>query len=181
MAELGCSGNWTSPHGFGAVIPRHDEGDHLSDHAQLIRQFKEFLGDKGLKFTRQRRVIAEIFFRDGEGHRTLNELLAHAQDEYASMGYATVYRTMKLMTESGVALEHRFADTGQTRYEPNLEGDHHDHIICVTCGRIVEFEDHAIEERQEAVAKHYGFAVRKHRHEIYGECTTPSCEYRPAE
>ncbi|MEZ4323456.1 MAG: Fur family transcriptional regulator [Myxococcota bacterium] len=150
----------------------------MTETARLKERFKEFLNHEGLKFTRQRRVISEVFFREGEGHRSLNELLSEAQQEFAAIGYATVYRTMKLMTDSGVALEHKFADTGLTLYEPNLEGDHHDHIICLTCGRIVEFEDERIEERQEAVAKAHGFEVRKHRHEIYGDCVKVDCEYR---
>ena len=152
----------------------------MSEHSRLKDRFKDFLTTEGLKFTRQRRVIADVFFRESQGHRSLNELLEDAQSEVSSIGYATVYRTMKLMTDSGVALEHKFADTGLTLYEPNLEGDHHDHIICLTCGRIVEFEDEAIEDRQEVVAKTHGFEVRKHRHEIYGDCITPDCEHRPA-
>ncbi len=149
----------------------------MSETAHLKDRFREFLSTEGLKYTRQRKVIADVFFREGEGHRSLNDLLAMAQEEYSSIGYATVYRTMKLMTDSGVALEHKFADTGLTLYEPNLEGDHHDHIICTRCGRIVEFEDEAIEHRQEAVAEEHGFAVRHHRHEIYGECLTVDCKY----
>jgi Fur family ferric uptake transcriptional regulator len=152
----------------------------VSDFSRLMDRFKEHLKDQGLKYTRQRRVIAHVFFRDVEGHQSLNDLLAAAQVEQSSIGYATIYRTMKLMTECGVALEHRFADTGQTLYEPNLEGDHHDHIICLTCGRIVEFEDERIEVLQDAVARAHGFDVRKHRHEIYGDCVTVDCAYRPA-
>ena len=149
----------------------------MSDTQQLKDRFREFLTSEGLKYTRQRRVISDVFFKEGEGHRSLNDLLAVAQREHSSIGYATVYRTMKLMTDSGVALEHRFADTGLTLYEPNLEDDHHDHIICNQCGRIVEFEDEVIEERQESIAKAMGFAVRDHRLEIYGDCQTPNCEY----
>lgn len=142
-------------------------------------RFKSYLESQGLKFTSQRKVIAEVFFKNAEGHASLNELLATSQATKKSIGYATVYRTMKLMTESGVALEHKFADTDQSLYEPNIEGDHHDHIICLTCGRIVEFEDDAIEVRQEMVAKSRGFEVRHHRHEIYADCITPNCEHRP--
>jgi Fur family ferric uptake transcriptional regulator len=149
----------------------------VSETTQLKDRFREFLTSEGLKYTRQRRVIADVFFQEGEGHRSLNDLLAKAQQQQSSIGYATVYRTMKLMTDSGVALEHKFADTGLTLYEPNLEDDHHDHIICSQCGRIVEFEDDVIEHRQEAIAKNMGFAVRDHRLEIYGDCLTTDCEY----
>lgn len=152
----------------------------MSDFSRLMERFRSHLDDQGLKYTRQRQAIAQVFFRDVEGHQSLNDLLAAAQALQPSIGYATVYRTMKLMAESGVALEHRFVDTGQTLYEPNLEGDHHDHIICLTCGRIVEFESDEIEVLQDAIAKQYGFEVRKHRHEIYGDCVTPGCAHRPA-
>lgn len=151
----------------------------MSDFTRLMERFKDHLREQGLKYTTQRRAIAQVFFRDVEGHQSLNDLLASAQAVQPSIGYATIYRTMKLMSECGVALEHRFADTGLTLYEPNLEGDHHDHIICLTCGRIVEFEDDRIEILQDEVAKRHGFDVRKHRHEIYGDCTTPDCAHRP--
>lgn len=152
----------------------------MSDFARLMDRFKDHLREQGLKYTTQRQAIARAFFRDVEGHQSLNDLLAASQELQGGIGYATVYRTMKLMTECGVALEHRFADTGNTLYEPNLEGDHHDHIICLTCGRIVEFEDERIEVLQDEVAAKYGFHVQKHRHEIYGDCTTVECPHRPA-
>ena len=85
---------------------------------------------------------------------------------------------MKLLAEGGLAVEHQFSD-GQARYEPFREGHHHDHIICQTCGRIVEFEDGVIEERQEAVAERMGFRVASHRLEIYGDCINTECEFRP--
>ena len=83
-----------------------------------------------------------------------------------------MYRTMKLLASSGLAHEHKFAD-GNVRYEP--AGEHHDHLICVRCGKIVEYEDHEIERLQEELAARYGFRVVGHRHEIYGDCLTPDC------
>lgn len=135
--------------------------------------FRGFLTDQGLKFTRQRQVIASVVFTSQE-HLTLNDILDKARLEQASVGYATVYRTMKLMAESGLATEHRF-DDGQARYE-RAGTDHHDHIICTRCGRIVEFEDHEIERIQDAIAEKLGFSVVSHRHEIYGSCQLP-CRY----
>ena len=138
-----------------------------------MEAFRGFLGDRGLKFTRQRRVIAQVLF-GSEDHLTLNDILERARAEQASVGYATVYRTMKLMAESGLATEHRF-DDGQARYE-RAGTDHHDHIICTRCGRIVEFEDHEIERIQDMIAERMGFEVLSHRHEIYGSCVLP-CRY----
>jgi len=142
----------------------------------LLSEFRSFLADQGLKFTRQRQVIAEVVF-NSDGHLTLNQILDRARTEHASVGYATVYRTMKLLAESGMAEEHKFAD-GQARYERATD-DHHDHIICSHCGRIVEFEDHDIEVRQERIARNLGFVVRSHRHEIYADCIQP-CRYEEA-
>ena len=139
---------------------------HLAD-------FRVYLSEQGLKFTRQRQVIAEVVFAS-DGHLTLNQILDLARREHPSVGYATVYRTMKLLAESGLADEHKFAD-GQARYE-RASDDHHDHIICSTCGKIIEFEDDQIEQIQERIAKQLGFAVRDHRHEIYGDCIQP-CRY----
>ena len=150
----------------------------MASEAELWDKFRVQLRTRGLKYTTQRDAIARVFFCSGQGHQTLDELLVRAKALKPEMGYATIYRTMKLMVECGVALEHRFVDSGMTRFEPNLEDEHHDHIICLTCGRIVEFEDSVIEGRQERIAQENGFVVKKHRLEIYGECITENCVYR---
>jgi Fur family ferric uptake transcriptional regulator len=137
-------------------------------HEQMDR-FRQYLVEQGLKFTTQRRAIAEAFF-DGGKHLSLTDLLEMARAKHASVGFATVYRTMKLMSESGLASEHKFAEGQEARYEPAFEGEHHDHLICVRCGRIVEFEDDGIEARQHEIAASHGFRVTSHRHEIYGMC-----------
>lgn len=123
--------------------------------------------------TTQRTVIAEVFFHGGK-HLSLNEIHALARKRKPSIGYATVYRTMRLLVEGGLAEEHRFGEN-QTRYEPDLEGEHHDHLICVECGVIVEFEDEAVESRQEVIAKQHGFTVVNHRHEVYVKCLPSHC------
>ena len=141
----------------------------------FVERFREYLSDKSLKYTRQRQAIAEVF-HETSGHLSLNELHELARARHSSVGYATVYRTMKLMTESGLAEEHHFGE-GQVRYEPAHDGDHHDHLICVTCGRITEFEDAEIERLQDAIASRLGFKVTDHKHEIYGECLKVGCEH----
>ncbi len=148
------------------------------DRHEQMSAFKDYLTAEGLKFTRQRRAIAEVFF-DSEAHLSLPELLEMAQERQPSIGYATVYRTMKLLTECGLASEHKFGEAN-VRYESTHEGEHHDHIICNQCGKIVEYEDERIEELQEELAKALGFEVSSHRHEIYGDCVRPGCPDRPA-
>ncbi len=141
-----------------------------------IDRFRRYLSGAGLKFTRQRRVIAEVFFGE-TGHHSLNELHSMAVQQHRSIGFATVYRTMKLLVEGGFAAEHKFAESGHVRYEPSLDGEHHDHLICVDCGRILEFEHDEIERLQEALALSKGFRVVSHRHEIYGSCVSTDCPH----
>jgi len=137
----------------------------------------EYMTRHGKRNTRQRDVIVDAFL-DAEGHLTLNELLALAQTGDPGIGFATVYRTMKMLSDAGVADERRF-DEGQTRYElADFGHDHHDHIICTRCGKIIEFEDDEIERLQAAIAERFGIRVTHHRHEIYGECM-PDCESHP--
>lgn len=135
-----------------------------------LESVRKALSERGLRNTRQREVLTEIFF-GSTGHLSLDELLALARDRDEGIGYATVYRTLKLLTELGLAHERQFSD-GHTRYEP-ADDDHHDHLICTRCGTIVEFEEPAIEALQEAVAARHGYLLRSHRMELYGLC--PSC------
>jgi Fur family ferric uptake transcriptional regulator len=144
----------------------------VAEHRGQMDLFRHFLAAQGLKFTSQRRAIAEVFFEASE-HYSLTELLDLAKRRQPSIGYATVYRTMKLMAESGLAAAHKFVEGHEARYEPAVAGEHHDHLICVRCSRIIEFEDEEIERRQDVIARQYGFDVTSHRHEIYGIC--PQC------
>jgi Fur family ferric uptake transcriptional regulator len=133
-----------------------------------------YMAKKGLRSTDQRKLIVDTFF-DAENHVSIEELLAHVRAKDPRVGYATVYRTLKLLTECGVANERRFGD-GLTRYELADDATHHDHLICVECGDIVEFEEPRIEELQERVARSLGYELRSHKHELYGVC--PKCSVK---
>jgi Fur family ferric uptake transcriptional regulator len=134
------------------------------------RELETHMRERGLKHTRQRDEILEVFF-EGGGHASIDDLLSRVQARMPGVGYATVYRTMKLFTEAGVAHERHFQD-GQTRYEPVQPDEHHDHLICTDCGKIFEFEDPSIEQRQAEIAAANGLRLGHHRHEIYGSCLT---------
>lgn len=138
------------------------------------------LKDTGLKTTRQRRALFDCF-AEVEGHVSLDEMLVHVHKVLPSVGYATVYRTMKLFVAAGVAEERQFGD-GQTRYEPIVhEHEHHDHLICRTCGMIFEFEDELIEARQASIAQARGLRIVDHRLDIWADCEAPSdCVHRRA-
>jgi Fur family ferric uptake transcriptional regulator len=123
---------------------------------------------RGLKHSRQRERIAQAFFAV-DGHVTVEDLVARARKEDPRISVATVYRTMKLLVECGLASARQFGD-GQTRYEPSAGRAHHDHLICTGCGAIVEFSNERIESLQETVARRHGFEVESHKLELYGRC-----------
>jgi len=128
-----------------------------------------YLDSHSLKHTRQREAILDVFL-SAKGHITGEELHARVREASPGIGYTTVYRTMKLLCDAGLAMERHF-DDGVTRYE--IEHEHHDHLVCVKCGKIVEFECSMIESAQDRIVNEYGFRLLRHRHELYGHC--PKC------
>lgn len=145
-----------------------------------LEHFRALLHDhmlkRGLRHTEQRTLIVETFFK-APHHISIEELLADVRAKDKRVGYATVYRTLKLLTECGVAFERKFGD-GLTRYELADEASHHDHLICVDCGKIIEFEEPQIEELQERIAARHGFLLKTHKHEMYGSCS--DCQAKAA-
>lgn len=130
--------------------------------------FHDYLAAKGLKSTRQREVILDEFLRCAS-HPSTEELYLRLRKKHPGIGYATVHRALKLFAECGIAEERNFGD-GQTRYESRSGEDHHDHLVCLGCGAIIEFEDPRIEELQAKVAEQHGFLIENHRLELYGRC-----------
>jgi Fur family ferric uptake transcriptional regulator len=143
------------------------------DVDRLRSQLSSYMAEQGLRSTGQRRIIIERFF-ESKGHVSIDELLESVRRTDPGVGYATVYRTMKLLTASGIAHEHKFGD-GLARYEPVDDDTHHDHLICVECGRIQEFEEPLIEDLQERIAQRYDFEILDHKHELYGVCNQEAC------
>lgn len=139
---------------------------------ELNRILERYMGERGLKSTRQRSLIIDLFF-EMHGHFSVEEVWARVRQDDARVSVATVYRTMKLLSESGLAHARNFGD-GQTRYEPAVGREHHDHLICTRCGTIIEFENDQIERMQDAVARRHGFKVVSHKMELYGLCK--SCQ-----
>lgn len=143
------------------MTDRHNQTDRLETFHQWIKE-------QGLKSTAQRDDIAQVFF-NSDRHISVEELYSEVRQINPRVGYATVYRTLKLLKECGLAAERHFAD-GQARFEKVEEEHHHDHIICERCGRIVEFVHNEIEALQEEVAHRFGFVATNHKMEIYGIC-----------
>jgi Fur family ferric uptake transcriptional regulator len=132
--------------------------------------FKERLKRQGFKSTAQRDDIARVFFKANR-HISVEESYREVKRVNPRIGYATVYRTMKLLKESGLASESHFHD-GEARYESALEARHHDHLICEDCGKIDEFSERKIEDLQSEVARRFGFEITGHKLELYGLCRT---------
>jgi Fur family transcriptional regulator, ferric uptake regulator len=135
---------------------------------ELRSRLDEYMDRKGLRSTAQRRLVTEVFF-ESQGHLSIEDLLAKVREQDPKVGYATVYRTLKLLKECGLAYERHFGD-GVSRYEVAFEDEHHDHLICLDCSRIVEFEDEEIERLQDDLARRHGFELKRHKHELYGIC-----------
>ena len=133
-----------------------------------VARMVAFIAQRGLKQSRQRSLIVETFYAMG-GHVPVDRLVAEVRRHEPRVSVATVYRTMKLLAECGLAVPRQFGEA-QTLYEPGGGRGHHDHLICTACGRIVEFENDRIEALQRRVARNHGFEVESHKLEMYGRC-----------
>ena len=129
--------------------------------------FGSFLQRKRCRYTPQRKAIVAAFWSAG-GHLTVEELFARVHSLSPSVGQSTVYRTMRLLCEAGLAREVSFG-RGVVRYE-RASAWHHDHIICERCGRSIEFIDTGVDTLGRRVARRYGFTLRQHRLYLYGLC-----------
>jgi Fur family ferric uptake transcriptional regulator len=141
-----------------------DDADVAAECARVER----LLARRGLRHSRQRgRVIAAL--AAAEGHLTAEELAARARREVPRVGLATVYRTLRLLVRCGCCRELKLED-GSARFELIREGEHHDHLVCLWCGAIIEVADAEIERLQERLCRRHGFAARRHHLAIYGRC-----------
>jgi Fur family ferric uptake transcriptional regulator len=139
------------------------------DRKKLHQSLRAAIARRGLRWTPQRQVIIDRLFRVG-GHFTAEALMADVRSADASIGSATIYRTLRLLVEEGLLDEHRFNDGEGTRFELSEDRAHHDHVICVECGLIREFEEPLIEQLQERIAREHGFTLESHAHQLYGRC-----------
>jgi Fur family ferric uptake transcriptional regulator len=121
-----------------------------------------------LKATKQREEILNVFL-GSSGHKNLAQIYAQVVKVNPTIGYTTVYRALKLFTRLGLAAQRKFTG-GQTQYEPASGRNHHDHLICLVCGKIIEFEDEALETLQNGIAQRHRFQIFNHRMELYGRC-----------
>ena len=138
--------------------------------------FKNHLKNKALKITAPRQLIVDCFLRTTE-HVSAEDLYKIACRRDPHVGYATVHRTLKLMTDAGIAREVDFGD-GKKRFERAVGQAHHDHFVCNKCGKIIEFFDAKLEAEQEKICKKYRFEGKTHVMKIFGVCK--KCQRRTA-
>ena len=139
--------------------------DSQDREPEVPDRLEKLCADKGMRMTEQRRVIARVL-STAHDHPDVEELYrrSHAVDPHISI--ATVYRTVRLFEESGIISRHEFRD-GRSRYEESTEA-HHDHLIDMKTGRVIEFVDPEIEALQQAIARKLGYRLVDHRLELYG-------------
>lgn len=134
------------------------------------------LKSTGLKATLPRLKILEIFQKGAQRHMTAEDVFRVLLEERSDFGLATVYRVLTQFEQAGILSRNHF-ESGKALYEIN-EGQHHDHLVCLDCGRVEEFYDAEIEKRQHAVAKAKGFAIADHALSLYANCTKVNCPNR---
>ena len=138
------------------------------DHAEIESRFSEYLKRKGLRVTPQRLKILKAFLNT-EDHVSMEELFLLVRKTDRTVGQVTVYRTLKLLCEAGIASAVNFEE-GMARYEPR-DLHHHDHLVCEKCGQKIEFINEHIETLQEAVCREHGFLPTAHHMVLYGICS----------
>lgn len=136
----------------------------------------EELKNSGLKATLPRIKVLEVFQNTQQRHMSAEDVFRVLLAEHADIGLATVYRVLMQFEQAGILSRSHF-ESGKAVFELN-EGKHHDHLVCIDCGRVEEFYDAGIEKRQTAVAQERGFRITEHALYLYAECVKPRCPYR---
>jgi Fur family ferric uptake transcriptional regulator len=131
----------------------------------------------GLKATLPRLKILDLFEHSSKRHMTAEEVYSLLREEGEDIGLATVYRVLTQFEQAGLLMRHHF-DSDKAVFELN-EGEHHDHLVCMQCGRVEEFFDAEIEKRQKKIVESRGFTIHDHSLQIYVDCTKSPCPYRP--
>jgi Fur family ferric uptake transcriptional regulator len=135
----------------------------------LLERLTDRLVENNFKLTTQRRDILSVLVKNPEKHYSAEELYEEVKRINPDVGLATIYRSLEILCSLGITHQHNF-DNNYKRYELNLEGHHHHHLICLDCGRIIEFNDSVLEEFEDNLKKEYDFEIIDHRIKFYGRC-----------
>lgn len=135
-------------------------------NAAASQKFESFVRSHKGRLTPQRQFILREFL-ELNGHYGIEELHEHLRKKGQIINPSTIFRTLKLLVQAGIAVERQFAN-GKTKFDVNVA--HHDHLICLHCGKIVEFDSPKLEDLQMKIIRSHGFEMDYHKHEIYGSC-----------
>ena len=147
-----------------------------AEPSQLLQQFRRYLREHSLPVTSQREQVAEVVLEAG-GHLSVEDIEQQLRQRGLRIGKATVYRTLDILARSGMISERDFGE-GFRRYERIPGHPHHEHLICMNCGKVVEFANAQLEQIKLVIAEDYGFTHHHHRLDIYGLCR--ECQQRGA-
>ena len=145
-----------------------------ADIQEAVETFRGFLRARNLPVTGQREQVAEVLFAAG-GHLSVDDVEQALRRRNLHIGKATIYRTLDLLVQSGMIIERDFGE-GFRRYERVPGHPHHEHLICMRCGKVIEFSNERLERAKALIADEYGFTHHHHRLEIYGVCR--ECQQR---
>jgi Fur family ferric uptake transcriptional regulator len=146
--------------------------------ATIIQRVREEARRRNVRWTNQREAIVATFVASKD-HLTVEELHRRVRLKDATVSAATVYRTINMLTEIGVAVRRQFGASASAAFECAVDRDHHDHLVCTICGSITEFHHDLIERMQVEVADTHGFLLSHHRMELYGTCGTCRIQVDP--
>ena len=156
-----------------------DTDDAKAPFAWFWQRLDEYLAHHQLKQTKQRRIIIEQFLRL-DNHVAAEDLLDSLRASGINIGLATIYRTLNLLAEAKLVEQKSFGE-GCFIYEVRMPGKHHDHLICIDCGAVFEFENSQIEDQQDKIASQHDMHLASHRLDLYGRCTRKNCDRQPTE
>lgn len=157
--------------------PARTEAPGGPSTGQLLDGFRRYLRDHNLPVTAQREMVADVLF-SSNGHLSADDIDRSLRSRGANVGKATVYRTLDLLAQSGMVTPRDFGE-GFRRYERAPGRQHHEHLICIRCHKVIEFVNERLERMKTLIAEEYGFRHHHHRLEIFGTC--PECQQRGGE
>ena len=141
----------------------------MSNNEEIIDELKKIVKQKGLKYTEQREIVLNVLL-NADDHLSAEDVYNEIKKAYPdnNIGIATVYRALSFLEEVNLIVSIAFGTEGK-KYESNAKA-HHDHLICTSCGKIIEFLDNEIEKRQDKIAKKNNFKILSHSMQLYGTC-----------
>lgn len=145
-----------------------NESQFMIDFQVALQRLREYLKENNLRFTSERVIILEEIF-SFPNHFDAEQLFIHVRNKHKKISRATVYRTLELLHTIGIIKKEKMGQD-YASYELSLNMPHHDHLICVVCGKVVEFSDDIIEQHQREICDKYGMEMIRHQLQIFGRC-----------